>query len=238
MQDIQRQGEQEQPVPRVGETEQAIRYHARPAQHNQNGLIDFRIPFAQPDRHRLTGTRIALHIPYIIDIQHTDTEAADGTGRQQQGPVLEGMGPDQIGAQHRYQAEKHKDIDIAQPTVTIRVLAQGVTHGRPDGPCTQQHKTNRIQAPERSEGSAQHRQPEHTGQDDEQGDEPLQPANRHAAALKRIHRTLPVRTIGARERIAQFIGQVGQDLQGNRRQEKEHHPPGIDMEIGRGQHRP
>ena len=74
VEDEQGQGQHPEPVPGIGDPEQAVGGHAGPSEDHENGLVDLRPPFAEPDRDGHAVLRVSLHVPYIVDIQYTHAQ--------------------------------------------------------------------------------------------------------------------------------------------------------------------
>ena len=65
----QREGKQAVPGKTISAVQNRMGNHQRPAQGDKDGLIDSGILESQFDGYSLTGSRIRLPIPYIVDIQ-------------------------------------------------------------------------------------------------------------------------------------------------------------------------
>ena len=82
MLDVQWKSDDEYVMSRREIIDRAKHQYQGPAQCDQDGLVYSRPLHPELDGHGHTIHRIRLHIPYVVDIQHSHAETPDGGGRQ------------------------------------------------------------------------------------------------------------------------------------------------------------
>ena len=113
-----------------------------------------------------------------------------------------------ISSQHRSQAKEDKDGQIAQSSVAVWILPQGIVHGSPDGSHTQQEQQCRFPGEESTERSPYHNGSEHTAQDHKKHYQYLEIFHTNLTFGQAVHGSLALFAVGTAEEIAQFVGQV------------------------------
>ena len=145
------------------------------------------------------------------------------------------MRTDEIAAADRDDAEKEEDEDITQTPVAVGILAQGIVHGGPDGSPAEGDENQRQGREKGAEGAVYHQQAEDAAEARYHGDQALHLRDGHLAVLDGIMDALALVRIHAVQGIAQLVGEIGQDLEADGRQQQPDDGQRLQAVIGRGE---
>ena len=231
-----RKAQHEQIVPYIVHPHQRVCRHTAQSCDNQYGLVDLRpfLAYLQRDSH--AGPRIRLHIPYIVDIEHSHTEKAYGRCREQHSPEHL-MRRHEIRSEHGNQSEEQEYIQVAHSPVPVGIPSESVPHGSYDGRHPEHHQQKRFDGEEGPERAPYHRHAENRTQYyiyDDHHTEILLP---EMPFRKRIRRPLPPGSIRSVQKVPEFIGHIAQYLETDRGQKCEKHYGPAHPVIRNGQHK-
>ena len=199
---------------------------------NQHGMVDFSVVLADDERNGDTSLGIGVHIADIVDIEHTNAEKTDGTGRQQQ-PPAKCVAHNEISTHNRNKAEKYEDEQIAPTAITVRLGTERVAHGCDYGGSTQEQQYKGLRREQRTVRVPNHQCAEKAATEDGGDNEATEVPHRQQARLERVVRTPGVAAgIGTAFEVTEFVGKVGEDLQKDGGKKRKNDSGGGGLAVG------
>lgn len=200
-------------------------------------MIDTRPLQPQPDRQRpLARQLVRRHIADVVDIQHRHGQQAATRGRQQQ-PRIEGRCLDVVAPQHAHPAKEDQHRQVAQPGIAIGPSARRVGNRRADGRAAQNEEHDRRGHGRIAKGQPQQEYPGDHCQYGYHDNGANHLPGRHQSALDRARRPGASSAVRPVLRIAVVVGQIGEYLQQDGRNETQQGDPPVEQPISCGQRR-